>query len=139
MTITVKYRTGNRRRCSCCRETEDATEEFETEDEAIAECADIAWRHDFDFSVWEVAGVENPDDLERRIDEAVDAREAAEKRAKEITRLRGAINQDQAWIANMPAERARRQAYLDALPTEVEQRQLRIADNEKALAALENQ
>jgi hypothetical protein len=122
MTITVIYETGNGYSCSCCRNTDQDNDDFESERDAIEGCVDIARRYKWDFSIERIIGVEDGDGLERRIDAAI---EEAKKQAKiddAIYRLERENSTDRAWI--------------DSVPTEVERRQKSIAERNERLKEL---
>lgn len=108
MAITIIYTTGNGYSCSCCRNSDESNEDFDTEDAAVAACCDLAARAGFDFSVDRILGAENPDDLEKRIEAAVAARKTADELAGEIQRLKEDNAKHRAWLNNVGAETQRR-------------------------------
>lgn len=102
---------------------EDKIEEYDTEQEAISDCAHIGWYAAIEgtFKVTRVVGGE--EGLLDRINQAVVDRIKAEKVNDEITKLKRSIADDQKW--------------LDTVVEETEKRKVRLALNIARLGDME--
>jgi hypothetical protein len=90
------------------RYTDEGVAEGETEDAVVAECCDIAARHDMGFKVERIYGATDAEALTARINAAVIARSASDKVKAEIQSLERSIAENQKWLGNVEAEKSRR-------------------------------
>jgi hypothetical protein len=99
------------------RYTDEGVAEGDTEEAVIAECCDIAARHDMGFKVDRIYGASDAEALTARINAAVVARSADDKIKSEISSIERGLAENQKWFDNLEAEKARRQASMDKART----------------------
>lgn len=99
---------GDNGRC-----TSEGVAEGETEGAVIAECCDIAARHDMGFTVERIYGAADAEALTVRINAAVVARSASDKIKAEVAQIERNLAENQKWFDNLEVEKARRQASMD--------------------------
>ncbi len=119
---TIIYYTGNGYSCSCCRHSSTDYFDFETPEEAIAECIDIASGSDWDFGINSIKGYDGDEyELEQQIEAAiVKAQEDRETRRK-IEQVKKDIAHLETWFASLEASKTTNAAQLDKKRLELEE------------------
>lgn len=116
--IKVYFSIGNDYHCPCCRVTEEHEREYETVEEAVNDCVDMA-SGNWDICVSLVEGVEDSDAVEKQIYAAVEAAKAVALRLQRIASLRASIKENQGWLNNQKIEAARRQRRINEAKDEL--------------------
>jgi hypothetical protein len=116
---TINYWLGNGYSCSCCGRWDHDVFSFDDENEAIAECVQLAAGNDFDFGIDEIFDYEDAHELQQKIEAAiVEAEKAKEKRLK-IDQLKSNIANAENWFATLDQTKASRQSKLEQYRAEL--------------------
>lgn len=119
---TIIYYTGNGYSCSCCRMSSTDYLDFETPDEAIQECIEIASRSDWDFGIKDIKGYSGDEyELEQQITQAVEQAEKDKELRTKIEQVKKDIARTEHWFASLEASKASNAEYLTKKRLELEE------------------
>lgn len=110
---TIKYWLGNGYLCSCCGRWDHDVFSFDDEQEAIAECVQLAEGNDFDFGISEIFDYDDAYELQTKIEEAIAEVEKAREKRRKIEQLKRDIAHAENWFANLEQTKAMWQSSLD--------------------------
>lgn len=119
---TIIYYTGNGYSCSCCRQSSTNYFDFETPEEAIAECIDIASGSEWDFGINDIKGYDGDAyELEQQIDAAVEKASQAQTLRRKIAQIKSDIATTETWFAQLESTKDAKTKYLNEKRQELEE------------------
>ena len=119
---TIIYYTGNGYSCSCCRQSSTDYLDFETPEDAIAECISIAASADWDFGINTIKGYNGDEyELEQQIEQAVIAAQDAAKHRAEVAQVKEEISRLENWFGNLESTKVTNQKTLEQKRSELEE------------------
>lgn len=119
---TLIYYTGNGYSCSCCRQSSTDYLDFDTPEEAIKECIEIASYNEWDFGIKDVRGYDGDVyELKEQIAKAVEQAEEDKDLRIKIDQVKKDIAHIENWFATLEASKATNMERLNKKRHELEE------------------
>lgn len=119
---TIIYYTGNGYSCSCCRQSSTDYLDFDTPEEAIRECIEIASYSDWDFGIDAIKGYDGDEhELEQQIIKAVEQAEKDKELRIKVEQVKKDIAHIENWFATLEASKATNMERLNKKRLELEE------------------